>query len=101
MKEEEEKNQSDYSENTSEFFTSEEEESTEAVSSRENDLIVLHKAAEILKNSIIKQLKYNSDNKSSYVHSNNINEENCRKEMPDLLYTFVSWVLNDSSYCYL
>lgn len=85
--------ESDSSENTSEFSTSGKGKST-----GENDLLVLHKAAAILKKNIAEQIKYNSNNKSSYVHSNNINEENCRKEIPDLLYTFISWVLNDSSF---
>lgn len=63
--EKEKMNESDGPENTSEFSTSEERESTENLLTGENDLLVLHKAAAILKKSIAEQIKYNSNNKSS------------------------------------
>lgn len=61
----------------------------------ENDLIILHKAANIIRKALLNQ---NTSSTSSYASQESITIENCKSEVPIELLYLVSCVLNKDDY---
>lgn len=59
----------------------------------QNENLVLHKAAGILRQSI---LNHQTGKTKFYGTPEMINPKNCRSEIPDILYKFMAWIINEA-----